>query len=80
MEVSPKGVGRAAQGRTVILVEEDGSPLGAFRKSWLPAVHAMYISGLKTDWILCRYDIMSDDRLKAASVKMQSLIDEKPVP
>jgi integrase len=89
-----------------IFVEDDGSPLGAFRKSWatackkvgvgellfhdlrrtavrnmmdagIPQSHAMYISGHKTDSIFRRYDIVSDDRLAAASAKMQSLFDEK---
>ena len=37
----------------------------------------MYISGHKTDSIFRRYDIVSDDRLAAASTKLQSLFDEK---
>jgi integrase len=97
------------EGGTSILVEEDGTPLGAFRESWatacksagvgellfhdlrrtavrnmidagIPQSHAMYISGHKTDSIFRRYDIVSDDRLAAASVKMQTLFDEKLEP
>src|SRR5580698_6711655 len=91
---------------TTILVEDDGTALGAFRKSWatackaasvggllfhdlrrtavrnmmdagIPQSHAMYISGHKTDSIFRRYDIVSDDRLAAASTKLQTLFDEK---
>ena len=91
---------------TAILVEDNGTALGAFRKSWatackaagvgallfhdlrrtavrnmmdagIPQSHAMYISGHKTDSIFRRYDIVSDDRLAAASAKMQSLFDDK---
>ncbi len=43
----------------------------------IPQSHAMYISGHKTDSIFRRYDIVSDDRLAAASAKMQSLFDDK---
>ena len=43
----------------------------------IPQSHAMYISGHKTDSIFRRYDIVSDDRLAAASTKLQSLFDEK---
>ena len=43
----------------------------------IPQSHAMYISGHKTDSIFRRYDIISDDQLTAASVKMQNLFDEK---
>jgi hypothetical protein len=37
----------------------------------------MYISGHKTDSIFRRYDIVSDDRVAAASAKMQRLFDDK---
>ena len=43
----------------------------------IPQSHAMYIGGHKTDSIFRRYDIVSDDRLAAASTKLQYLFDEK---
>lgn len=90
----------------LILLDEDGTTLGAFRKSWtsackaagvgtllfhdlrrtamrnmmdagIPQSHSMYISGHKTDSIFRRYDIVSDDRLAAASAKMQTMFEEK---
>ena len=42
-----------------------------------PQSHVMYIGGHKTESIFRRFDIMNDDRLTAASVKMQNSFDEK---